>query len=75
MITASGDMTCVLWDIETTTKVVEFTGHDGDVMRYVGPRYFLCAEFNFHFFSTVYLTIIKIPSFPVLVMQQPNCGI
>jgi len=42
-------MTCVLWDIETTTKVVEFTGHDGDVMRYVGPRY-LCAEFNFHFF-------------------------
>jgi len=32
MITSSGDMTCVLWDIETTTRVVEFTGHDGDVM-------------------------------------------
>lgn len=32
ILTGSGDMTCILWDIEANTKVKEFTEHDGDVM-------------------------------------------
>jgi len=31
-LTGSGDMTCILWDIDANTKVKEFTEHDGDVM-------------------------------------------
>jgi len=31
-LTSSGDMTCILWDIDTGTKVSEFTDHLGDVM-------------------------------------------
>jgi guanine nucleotide-binding protein G(I)/G(S)/G(T) subunit beta-1 len=34
IITSSGDMTCVLWDIERQAKLVEFAEHNGDVMRY-----------------------------------------
>ena len=29
---ASGDMTCMMWDIETGSKVTEFADHLGDVM-------------------------------------------
>jgi guanine nucleotide-binding protein G(I)/G(S)/G(T) subunit beta-1 len=32
ILTSSGDMTCILWDIDTGTKVTEFTDHLGDVM-------------------------------------------
>ena len=32
IITSSGDMTCMLWDIETGAKVTEFADHLGDVM-------------------------------------------
>jgi guanine nucleotide-binding protein G(I)/G(S)/G(T) subunit beta-1 len=32
IITSSGDMTCILWDIDTGNKVMEFTDHNGDVM-------------------------------------------
>jgi hypothetical protein len=27
-------MTCMLWDIEAGVRVVEFSDHTGDVMRY-----------------------------------------
>jgi len=33
ILTSSGDMTCVLWDIERQAKLVEFSEHNGDVMR------------------------------------------
>ena len=33
IVTSSGDMTCMLWDIETGTRVQEFNDHTGDVMR------------------------------------------
>lgn len=33
IVTSSGDMTCMLWDIEHGTRTVEFTDHTGDVMR------------------------------------------
>jgi len=32
ILTGSGDMTCILWDIDANTKLKEFTEHDGDVM-------------------------------------------
>jgi guanine nucleotide-binding protein G(I)/G(S)/G(T) subunit beta-1 len=32
ILTSSGDMTCMKWDIETGTKTVEFADHLGDVM-------------------------------------------
>lgn len=32
IVTSSGDMTCMLWDIETGTKTMEFNDHSGDVM-------------------------------------------
>jgi len=32
ILTSSGDMSCMLWDIDSGTKVSEFTDHLGDVM-------------------------------------------
>ena len=32
VITSSGDMTCILWDIESGSKITEFADHLGDVM-------------------------------------------
>lgn len=32
ILTSSGDMTCVLWDVETGAKLHEFADHLGDVM-------------------------------------------
>jgi len=31
-LAARGDMTCMLWDVETGSKVTEFADHLGDVM-------------------------------------------
>lgn len=33
ILTCSGDMTCILWDVEMAKKVVSFEDHTGDVMR------------------------------------------
>lgn len=35
IVTSSGDMTCMLWDIEAGVRVMEFSDHTGDVMRHV----------------------------------------
>lgn len=35
ILTSSGDMTCMLWDIDAGTRLLEFNDHTGDVMRYV----------------------------------------
>jgi len=32
IVTSSGDMTCILWDIEAGSKVTEFSDHNADVM-------------------------------------------
>jgi guanine nucleotide-binding protein G(I)/G(S)/G(T) subunit beta-1 len=39
IVTSSGDMTCMLWDIETGSRNVEFSDHTGDVMRWVSGCY------------------------------------
>lgn len=33
IITSSGDMSCMLWDIDVGVKTVQFDDHTGDVMR------------------------------------------
>jgi len=35
ILTSSGDMTCMLWDVDAGVRVLEFNDHSGDVMRYV----------------------------------------
>lgn len=44
IVTSSGDMTCMLWDIEAGVRVIEFSDHTGDVMRLVW-LFFLCKTF------------------------------
>lgn len=34
ILTSSGDMSCMLWDIDAGMKTMEFDDHTGDVMRY-----------------------------------------
>ncbi|SAM09744.1 hypothetical protein [Absidia glauca] len=34
ILTSSGDMSCMLWDIDAGVKTEEFMDHTGDVMRY-----------------------------------------
>jgi guanine nucleotide-binding protein G(I)/G(S)/G(T) subunit beta-1 len=34
ILTSSGDMSCMLWDIDAGIKIEEFNDHTGDVMRY-----------------------------------------
>jgi guanine nucleotide-binding protein G(I)/G(S)/G(T) subunit beta-1 len=35
IVTSSGDMTCMLWDVEAGVRTMEFNDHTGDVMRWV----------------------------------------
>lgn len=35
ILTSSGDMTCMLWDVDTGARLLEFNDHTGDVMRCV----------------------------------------
>lgn len=34
ILTSSGDMSCMLWDVDAGVKIMEFNDHTGDVMRY-----------------------------------------
>ena len=47
IVTSSGDMTCILWDIEAGARIVEFSDHTGDVMRF-----FSSIEDSFNFSYT-----------------------
>ncbi|KAB5588823.1 Guanine nucleotide-binding protein subunit beta [Ceratobasidium theobromae] len=39
IVTSSGDMTCMLWDIEAGVRVMDFNDHTGDVMSLsLGPN-------------------------------------
>ncbi|KAG8899663.1 guanine nucleotide-binding protein subunit beta 1 [Tulasnella sp. 403] len=39
IVTSSGDMTCMLWDIEAGVRITEFSDHTGDVMSLsLGPN-------------------------------------
>jgi len=46
IVTSSGDMTCVLWDLEKGEKLMEFAEHNGDVMSLsiaAGAEHFVSA--------------------------------
>ena len=69
IVTSSGDMTCILWDIEAGSKVTEFADHNGDVMRLPYP-------------SVSPLTVTAFPLRPIrtllfleLVILQQSTGI
>ena len=34
LVSASGDASCILWDVPAKTAIHTFTGHEGDVMRF-----------------------------------------
>mmetsp|Transcript_10992 Transcript_10992/g.27774 ORF Transcript_10992/g.27774 Transcript_10992/m.27774 type:complete len:347 (+) Transcript_10992:109-1149(+) len=38
IVTSSGDMSCILWDIEAGHKVTDFNDHNGDVMSVSVPK-------------------------------------
>lgn len=42
ILTSSGDMTCMLWDVDAGIRVLEFNDHTGDVMRCVHST--LCRD-------------------------------
>lgn len=44
ILTSSGDMTCMLWDIDAGMRVIEFNDHTGDVMRWVTFNKFSLAD-------------------------------
>ena len=76
IVTSSGDMTCMLWDIEAGVRVVEFSDHTGDVMRFAHcPRPFPLSLMSLIFFNLVCPSApTRTPSCLVLVMQPQNCG-
>jgi guanine nucleotide-binding protein G(I)/G(S)/G(T) subunit beta-1 len=69
IITSSGDMTCILWDIEAGTKIRDFCDHTGDVMRFVlkkhHPIHFFYCD-NFKLFS---------PLFSISISPDKKCFI
>jgi guanine nucleotide-binding protein G(I)/G(S)/G(T) subunit beta-1 len=54
IVTSSGDMTCMLWDVEQGVRTMEFNDHTGDIMRlvelfqccllYLLQQYLSCTE-------------------------------
>jgi len=72
IVTSSGDMTCMLWDIEAGVRVVEFSDHTGDVMRFVIRWQLWFASQQILAYRLAQTTTF---SSPVLVMPPQNSGI
>jgi guanine nucleotide-binding protein G(I)/G(S)/G(T) subunit beta-1 len=76
IVTSSGDMTCMLWDIEAGVRVVEFSDHTGDVMRYVCLSGFFWRKLLISPNNPVCpLVQTRTSSSLELVMRPQNCGI
>ena len=72
IVTSSGDMTCMLWDIEAGVRVVEFSDHTGDVMRFV--FFHLILRVSLTFTLACLLAQTKTSSYQVLAMRQRSFG-
>lgn len=73
IVTSSGDMTSMLWDIEQGVRTMEFNDHTGDVMRWVAGR---CARSGRLLMDPASpWHRIRMSLFLVLAMQQPKSGI
>lgn len=75
IITSSGDMSCMLWDIDAGMKTLEFTDHTGDVMRLALLVFLGCGwpPLTFEIVSPSRLTRTSLSLVPV--MPPPRCGI
>ena len=74
IVTSSGDMTCMLWDIEAGVRVVEFSDHTGDVMRFVLFIHVKVVITDVWYYIAFLLDPTKTFLFQVLVMQPQNFG-
>jgi len=73
IVTSSGDMTCMLWDIEAGVRVMEFSDHTGDVMRYACQQ-----KYNGPFLIIPIAcrsALTKTSSSRVPATPPPSCGI
>lgn len=57
IVTSSGDMTCMLWDIESGVRLTEFSDHTGDVMRQVINFIFYPHVFQVSYASRLSLSL------------------
>ena len=74
IVTSSGDMTCMLWDIEAGVRVVEFSDHTGDVMRSVLFIHVNVVVADVWYYTVFLLDPIKTFLSQALVMQPRNFG-
>lgn len=74
IVTSSGDMTCMLWDIEAGVRVMEFSDHTGDVMRCVLRTSSLTVSLLTARILACLLPPAKILLYLVPVMPPPSCG-
>jgi guanine nucleotide-binding protein G(I)/G(S)/G(T) subunit beta-1 len=74
IVTSSGDMTCMLWDIEAGVRVVEFSDHTGDVMRYAIVPHLQISLILIGFPSACPLVPIRMYSFLVRAMPRLSSG-
>jgi WD40 repeat protein len=76
IVTSSGDMTCMLWDIEAGVRVVEFSDHTGDVMRYDPVATSVeSLVYGLNYSSVCLLALIRTSSYLALVTLRRSSGI
>lgn len=46
IVTSSGDMSCMLWDIDAGVRIMDFSDHTGDVMSYVPVSAFFSSALS-----------------------------
>lgn len=69
ILTSSGDMTCMLWDVDAGVRVIEFNDHTGDVMSYVLFPFplFACLSLSFCFFLKLTINSVTTSPMPLLL--------
>lgn len=79
ILTSSGDMSCMLWDIDAGVRVIEFNDHTGDVMRCVFGLARACRPFCARADPTSLYTVsrsgrIRTSSSRARATRPPRCG-
>lgn len=75
IVTSSGDMSCMMWDIEAGVRVMEFSDHTGDVMRCVQLLLFSRFLLLIGLVSACLWHLARTPSYRGRVTPLPSCGI
>jgi len=75
ILTTSGDSMCILWDIERTENVLQFTDHTGDVMSVAldpnSPQLFVTGSCD----STAKLWDTRVPGHPTMTFTGHDSDI